>query len=296
MNTNSKIQNENSGDSSTLHANLSSSTDHRQEEEKRFLRELLGQRGSAREEEEEKRKAARVRVRQEKEFAVGNGTWEWTGCYTRILCFLMVMEQCGFLFNHRTDAVSVELRERESVFVVSSVRGLHSCRNGDLTKLERYHNRRPWFYRGINNFGLGSSSMILSSRNTSKGSNIVLIQVILALKYFSAFVFSEGHISAIVSQFRLSSLALMLCSDIYCLLLTKKGLFCKPSLTRTILPLQDDLKVVQAKFPKTEVVQDEGMDSRDHWSRVMKGHTGDNMTLIVGQVNSIGGISGCLFG
>ncbi|CAF2071699.1 unnamed protein product, partial [Brassica napus] len=36
---------------------------------------------------------------------------------------------------------------------------------------------------------------------------------------------------------------------------TTKGLFCKPSLTRTILPLQDDLKVVvQAKFAKTEVV------------------------------------------
>ncbi|KAG5380132.1 hypothetical protein IGI04_027974 [Brassica rapa subsp. trilocularis] len=72
MITNSKIQNENSGDSSTLHANLSSSTNHGQEEEKRFLRELLRQRGSAREEEEEK------------EFAVGNGTWEWTGCYTKI--------------------------------------------------------------------------------------------------------------------------------------------------------------------------------------------------------------------
>ena len=80
-----------------------------------------------------------------------------------ILCFVMVMELCGFLFNHRTDAVFVELRARESVFVVSSVRGLHSCRNGDLTKLERYHNRRPWFYRDINNFGLGSSSMMLSS-------------------------------------------------------------------------------------------------------------------------------------
>ena len=53
----------------------------------------MRQRGSAREEEEEKvqerekceageRKAARVRVRQEKELVVGNGIWEWTGCYT----------------------------------------------------------------------------------------------------------------------------------------------------------------------------------------------------------------------
>ncbi|CAF2071697.1 unnamed protein product [Brassica napus] len=63
--------------------------------------------------------------------------------------------------NHQTDAVPVELRTRESVFVVSSVRGLHSY--GDLTKLERYHDRRPWFYGGINNFGLGCSSMMLSS-------------------------------------------------------------------------------------------------------------------------------------
>ena len=63
----------------------------RQEEEERFVRELLRQRGSAREEEKvqerEKceageRKAARVRVRQEKELVVGNGIWEWTGCYT----------------------------------------------------------------------------------------------------------------------------------------------------------------------------------------------------------------------
>ncbi|KAG2256492.1 hypothetical protein Bca52824_075786 [Brassica carinata] len=65
----------------------------RQEEEKRFVRELLRQRGSAREEEETKvqerekceageRKAARVRVRQEKEHAVGNRILEWTGCYT----------------------------------------------------------------------------------------------------------------------------------------------------------------------------------------------------------------------
>ncbi|CAN7022345.1 unnamed protein product [Brassica rapa subsp. trilocularis] len=31
---------------------------------------------------------------------------------------------------------------------------------------------------------------------------------------------------------------------------TKKGLFCKPSLTRTILPLQDDLKVLLSRsFP-----------------------------------------------
>ncbi|CAF2085983.1 unnamed protein product [Brassica napus] len=97
-------------------------------------------------------------------------------------------------------------------------------KNGDLTKLERYHNRRPWFYR---------------EKHKQR----------------------KQHCS--YSETFLSS--------------TKKGLFCKPSLTRTILPLQDDLKVVQAKFAKTEVVQDEGLDSRDHWSRVMKGHTGDNM-------------------
>ncbi|KAH0909493.1 hypothetical protein HID58_032814 [Brassica napus] len=49
-------------------------------------------------------------------------------------------------------------RARESVFVLFSVRGLHSCRNGDPAKLERY-----WFYHGINNYGLGCSSMMLSS-------------------------------------------------------------------------------------------------------------------------------------
>ncbi|KAH0895182.1 hypothetical protein HID58_057611, partial [Brassica napus] len=101
------------------------------EEEKRFLRELLRQRGSAREEEEEKSKS---------EIRKGICCWKRNLGMDRLL--------------HKA---------RESVFVVSSVRGLDSCRNGDLTKLERYHNRRPWFYRDINNFGLGSSSMMLSS-------------------------------------------------------------------------------------------------------------------------------------
>ncbi|KAH0894037.1 hypothetical protein HID58_056466, partial [Brassica napus] len=36
-------------------------------------------------------------------------------------------------------------------------------RNGVLAKLERYHDLGPWFYRGINNSGLGGSSMMLSS-------------------------------------------------------------------------------------------------------------------------------------
>ena len=79
--------------------------------------------------------------------------------------------------------------------------------------------------------------LVYAQRNTSKGSNIVLIQVILALKYFSAFVFSEGHISAIVSQFRLSSLALMLCSDIYCLLLYYK-----------MISIQDEPKYLQSFY------------------------------------------------
>ncbi|KAF2570398.1 hypothetical protein F2Q70_00001948 [Brassica cretica] len=59
------------------------------------------------------------------------------------------------------------LRARESVLVLSSVlssvRGLDSCRNGVLAKLERYHDLGPWFYCGINNSGLGGSSMMLSS-------------------------------------------------------------------------------------------------------------------------------------
>ena len=79
--------------------------------------------------------------------------------------------------------------------------------------------------------------LVYAQRNTSKGSNIVLIQVILALKYFSAFVFSEGHISAIVSQFRLSSLALMLCSDIFCLLLYYK-----------MISIQDEPKYLQSFY------------------------------------------------
>ncbi|KAH0922547.1 LOW QUALITY PROTEIN: hypothetical protein HID58_022565, partial [Brassica napus] len=200
-----------------------------------------------------------LEMRQEKEFAVGNGTWEWTGCYTKV--------------SESMDYLLFEVYTLAGMVISPNSRGITI---GDLGSIVFFHDVV---------LGLCEAKL----RNTSKGSNIVLIQVILALKYFSAFVFSEGHISAIVSQFRLSSLALMLCSDIYCLLLyykmisiqdepnTMKGLFCKPSLTRTILPLQDDLKVVQAKFAKTEVVQDEGLDSRDHWSRVMKGHTGDNM-------------------
>ncbi|KAL0754451.1 hypothetical protein Bca101_092119 [Brassica carinata] len=84
---------------------------HRQEEEKRFVRELLRQRGSAREEEETKvqerekceageRKAARVRVRQEKEHAVGNRILEWTGCYTTMLSIQRSCGEIPELFTH----------------------------------------------------------------------------------------------------------------------------------------------------------------------------------------------------
>ncbi|KAF2539001.1 hypothetical protein F2Q68_00019996 [Brassica cretica] len=48
------------------------------------------------------------------------------------------------------------------------VKGKRVCfgtifRNGVLAKLERYHDLGPWFYCGINNSGLGGSSMMLSS-------------------------------------------------------------------------------------------------------------------------------------
>ncbi|CAN6866455.1 unnamed protein product, partial [Brassica oleracea] len=33
-------------------------------------------------------------------------------------------------------------------------------------KVLRYHDLGPWFYRGINNSGLGGSSMMLSSKQT----------------------------------------------------------------------------------------------------------------------------------
>ncbi|KAH0863484.1 hypothetical protein HID58_080695, partial [Brassica napus] len=117
--------------------------DHRQEEEKRFVRELLRQRGSAREEEEEKvqerekceageRKAARVRVRQEKEHAVGNRILEWTGCYTKVSESMNVNLIDSMHFTHPDDYYLLEV-DCLRVSLTSVVTVKRSC--GEIPEL-----------------------------------------------------------------------------------------------------------------------------------------------------------------
>ncbi|CAN6810408.1 unnamed protein product, partial [Brassica oleracea] len=60
----------------------------------------------------------------------------------------------------------------------------------------------------------------------------------------------------------------------------ERGLFCNPSLKRTILSLQRDLFHLDAPLilSSTQWISfRDGLDSRDHWSRVMKRHDGDNV-------------------
>uniref|UniRef100_A0A0D3CJT2 Uncharacterized protein n=1 Tax=Brassica oleracea var. oleracea TaxID=109376 RepID=A0A0D3CJT2_BRAOL len=113
------------------------------EEEKHFVRELLRQRGSAREEEEEKvqerekceageRKAARVRVRQEKELAVGNGIWEWTGCYTKVSESMDVNLIDSMHFTHPDDYYLLEV-DCLRVSLTSVVTVKRSC--GEIPEL-----------------------------------------------------------------------------------------------------------------------------------------------------------------
>ncbi|CAF2107400.1 unnamed protein product [Brassica napus] len=113
------------------------------EEEKRFVRELLRQRGSAREEEEEKvqerekceageRKAARVRVRQEKEHAVGNRILEWTGCYTKVSESMNVNLIDSMHFTHPDDYYLLEV-DCLRVSLTSVVTVKRSC--GEIPEL-----------------------------------------------------------------------------------------------------------------------------------------------------------------
>ncbi|CAG7870184.1 unnamed protein product [Brassica rapa] len=45
-------------------------------------------------------------------------------------------------------------------------------KNGDLTKLERYHNRRPWFYRDIYRFGMRGPGAVIATSTTWRGYSI----------------------------------------------------------------------------------------------------------------------------